>query len=60
MSRRERRRQLEKALSWICHWQERNAEAAFFHDRSRRKKLRKAGVDLRKVLRVPAWFRISL
>jgi len=56
MSRHERRRRLEKAFSLICHWQGRNLEAAFYHDRSKRKKLHKAGIDLRKVLHVPPWF----
>jgi hypothetical protein len=56
MPPRERHRQLEKVLAIIEHHQRRNAHAAACHDKTRRRKLRKAGIDLRKVRRCPPWF----
>lgn len=50
---RERTRLLEKVAANIQHWQERNAETARYHDKSTRRKLRAAGIDLRKVRRCP-------
>jgi hypothetical protein len=53
VSRYERTRRLQKAASNIEHWQNRNAEAAFFHDRRKRRDLHRIGIDLRKVRRCP-------
>lgn len=50
---RERTRLLEKVAATIEHWQRRNAEAAYYHDRRTRRELRAAGLDLRKVRRCP-------
>ena len=53
MSANERTRRLEKAAEKIEYWQARNEQAAFFHDKRQRRKLRKAGIDLRRLRRCP-------
>jgi hypothetical protein len=49
----ERTRLLEKVAENISHWQSRNAQTAFYHDKRRRSRLHAAGIDLRKVRRCP-------
>jgi hypothetical protein len=56
MPRRERDRQLQEVLTNIDYHQRRNADAARRHHKSRRRRLRDAGIDLRTVRRCPRWF----
>lgn len=46
MSRRERTRRLQKALTQIEYWQESNRRAALGHRKRRRRELRRLGIKL--------------
>ena len=50
---KERKRRLEKVADKIDYSQERAEKAAYYHDKRRRRQLRKAGIDLRRVQRCP-------
>lgn len=50
---KERKRRLEKVADKIEYRQQRNEKAAYYHDKRRRRQLRNAGIDLRKVRRCP-------
>jgi hypothetical protein len=53
ISRKERTRRLEKIATKIVYWQHHAAEAAYHHNKTRRRKLRAMDIDLRKVRRCP-------
>lgn len=53
ISPHERTRRLENAHAKILYWQNRNVEAASRHDRTRRRRLEAAGVDLQTILLCP-------
>ena len=50
---KERKRRLERVADKIEYRQQRNQKAAYYHDKRRRRQLREAGIDLRKVRRCP-------
>jgi len=53
VSARERRRRLIHAWEMICYYQRRNAEARHFHTKTRKRLLRRLGIDLRTLRRCP-------
>lgn len=53
MPARERTRRLQKIARKIEYWQRTAAKAACSHRKRRRRELREAGIDLRRVIRCP-------